>query len=74
MYTPAVSLDGSGQRASHNLIYASPHSGILYGGNEHLIEKNELHHVCQQTSDAGAIYAGRDWGARGNRVDVQLPA
>jgi hypothetical protein len=68
MYTPAVSLNGSGQRVSHNLIYASPHSGILYSGNEHLIELNELHHVCQQTSDAGAIYSGRDWGARGNQV------
>ena len=68
MYTPAVSLDGSGQRASHNLIFSSPHSGILYWGNEHLIELNELHHVCQQTSDAGAIYSGRDWGARGNQV------
>ena len=68
MYNPAVSLDGSGQRASHNLIDSAPHSGILYGGNEHLIELNELHHVCQQTSDAGAIYAGRDWGARGNQI------
>ena len=68
MYNPAVSLDGSGQRASHNLIYSAPHSGILYGGNEHLIELNELHHVCQQTSDAGAIYSGRDWGARGNQI------
>ena len=27
-----------------------------------------MHHVCQQTSDAGAIYSGRDWGARGNQV------
>ena len=68
MYNPAVSLDGCGQRASHNLINSAPHSGILYGGNEHLIELNELHHVCQQTSDAGAIYAGRDWGARGNQI------
>ena len=68
MYTPAVSLDGSGHRASHNLIHAAPHSGILYWGNEHLIELNELHHVCQQTSDAGAIYSGRDWSARGNQI------
>ena len=68
MYTPAVNLDGCGQRVSHNLINSAPHSGILYNGNEHLIELNELHHVCQQTSDAGAIYAGRDWGARGNQI------
>jgi hypothetical protein len=69
MYHPAIGLDGAGQRASHNLLHTAPHSAILYGGNDHLIEKNEIHHVCQQTSDAGAIYSGRDWGARGNQIE-----
>jgi parallel beta-helix repeat protein len=68
MYHPAIGLDGAGQRASHNLLHDAPHSAILYGGNDQLIEKNEIHHVCQQTSDAGAIYSGRDWGARGNQI------
>jgi hypothetical protein len=67
-YRPAVSLDGVGHRAANNLMHSAPHSAILFGGNEHLIEKNEIHRVLAQSSDAGAIYAGRDWGARGNVV------
>jgi len=40
----------------------------LVTGNEHLIEKNELHHFCLQASDCGAIYSGRDWSWRGNVI------
>jgi hypothetical protein len=64
-YRPAIDLQGVGQRASHNRIHGGPHSGVLYGGNEHLIEFNEVFDVCRYGDDSGAIYAGRDWGARG---------
>ena len=67
-YRPGIRLSGVGQRAAHNLIHDAPHSAILYSGNEHLIELNEIHHVNRFSSDAGAIYAGRDWGARGNVI------
>ncbi|MBS2028263.1 MAG: right-handed parallel beta-helix repeat-containing protein [Deltaproteobacteria bacterium] len=67
-YRPGVSLDGVANRASHNLIHASPHAAILYGGNEHVIELNDIHDVCRIAADSGAIYAGRDWGARGNII------
>jgi hypothetical protein len=67
-YRPAIRLDGDGQSATNNLMHDLPHSAILYGGNEHQIRLNEIHHVCQFSSDAGAIYAGRDWGARGNVI------
>lgn len=67
-YRPAVSLSGDGNAARNNSIHDLPHSAILFGGNEHQIERNHIHHVCQFSSDAGAIYAGRDWGARGNVV------
>ncbi|MBK7578706.1 MAG: right-handed parallel beta-helix repeat-containing protein [Myxococcales bacterium] len=67
-YRPAVRLDGDGNAARNNTIHELPHSAILYGGNEHQIERNHIHHVCQFSSDAGAIYAGRDWGARGNVI------
>jgi hypothetical protein len=40
----------------------------LYSGNEHWIEYNEISGVCGFSSDAGAIYSGRDWGYRGNRI------
>lgn len=67
-YVPAVLISGVGQRVSHNLIHDHPHCAILFSGNEHLIEFNEIHHVALETGDVGAIYAGRDWTFRGNRI------
>ncbi|HSA21786.1 MAG TPA: right-handed parallel beta-helix repeat-containing protein, partial [Myxococcota bacterium] len=67
-YQPAVRLSGCGQVVAHNRMRQAPHSAILYSGNEHLIELNEIAEVCRYSSDAGAIYTGRDWGYRGNVV------
>jgi hypothetical protein len=67
-YRPAVLIRGVGNRIAHNLIYDSPHSAIILNGNDHLIELNEIHHVCLDTDDAGAFYLGRDWTERGNVV------
>jgi hypothetical protein len=49
-------------------MHDAPHTAVLFTGNAHTVEYNEIHHVCQFSSDAGAIYTGRDWGYRGNRV------
>lgn len=67
-YVPAILLQGVGQRARHNLIHDHPHCAILYGGNDHQIEFNEIHHIALETGDVGAIYAGRDYTFRGNRI------
>ncbi len=67
-YYPAVSINGVGNRVAHNLMHDSPHSAILLGGNEHLIEFNEIHHVCLEAGDVGAFYMGRDWTQRGNVI------
>lgn len=63
-----IDIDGVGIQVSHNDIHDAPHVGILFAGNEHVIQFNEIHHVCEETSDAGAIYVGRDWTARGNAI------
>jgi len=68
MYTPAIALNGVGNRAVHNLIHDAPHMAISFGGNDHLMEFNEIHHVCLESNDAGAIYAGRDWTMRGTVI------
>ena len=68
MYQPAISLNGVGNRACHNLIHSAPHMGICFGGNDHLMELNEIHHVCYESNDAGAIYSGRDWTMRGTVI------
>jgi hypothetical protein len=63
-----IDIDGVGIQVSHNEIHDAPHVGILFAGNDHIIQFNEIHHVCEETSDAGAIYIGRDWTARGNAI------
>jgi hypothetical protein len=65
-YKPAIYLSGVGDSISHNLISDAPHSAILLFGNDHVLEFNEIHHVCNQTADAGAVYMGHDWTMRGN--------
>jgi len=66
MYRPGIFMSGVGLRASHNLIHDAPHAAILFGGQEHLFEYNEIHNVCNESHDCGAIYAGRSWCLRGN--------
>ncbi len=67
-YHPAVRLEGVGHTVRNNLIHDTSHSAIMFTGNDHLIELNEIRNVLSATSDAGAIYTGRDWGARGNVI------
>ena len=67
-YQSAITVSGVGNRVAHNLIHDAPHSGIIFSGNEHIIEFNELHTLAQQTGDVGAFYMGRDWTQRGNII------
>ena len=68
MYQSAIRLNGVGIRVTHNLLHDAPHMAINFGGNDHLIEFNEIHDVCRESNDAGAIYGGRDWTMRGTRI------
>ncbi|MEK6801195.1 MAG: right-handed parallel beta-helix repeat-containing protein [Nitrospirota bacterium] len=65
---PGVDIDGVGIHVVRNSIHDAPHTGIQFMGNDHVIELNEIHHVCAETTDAGAIYTGRDWTVRGNII------
>jgi hypothetical protein len=67
-YRPGVSISGVGNRMAHNLIHDAPHQAVSFGGNDHVIELNEVHNVCQETNDAGVMYAWNDWSARGHEV------
>lgn len=66
VYNPGISLYGVGNCATHNLIAHVPHMAIYFNGNDHLMEFNEIHDVCYESNDAGAVYAGRSWTQRGN--------
>jgi len=65
-YCAGVTISGTGSVCSHNEIHDAPHAAILYGGNDHLFEYNLIYDVVKQSSDAGAVYAGRDFTAYGN--------
>jgi hypothetical protein len=67
-YAPGVGARGCGQIVRHNRIHDAPHNAVLYGGNEHLFEFNEVYRVVMETGDAGAFYTGRDWTSQGNVV------
>ncbi|MDF1812680.1 MAG: right-handed parallel beta-helix repeat-containing protein [Verrucomicrobiales bacterium] len=65
-YAAGISVSGCGTTVRNNLVHDAPHNAIKYGGNEHLFEKNEVHHVVMETGDSGAFYTGRDWTSQGN--------
>ena len=68
VYQPGITLQGVGNRAAHNLIDNAPHMAMGFGGNDHLIEYNEIHSVCYESNDAGAIYTGRNWSMCGTVI------
>jgi hypothetical protein len=65
-YAPGIGANGCGQVVRNNRIHDAPHNAVLYGGNEHLFEYNEVYRVVMETGDAGAFYTGRDWTSQGN--------
>ncbi|MCK5804844.1 MAG: right-handed parallel beta-helix repeat-containing protein, partial [Lentisphaeria bacterium] len=68
MYTPAVGISGVGNRVANNLMHDAPHQAIGFRGNDHIIELNEIHSVCHESNDAGAIYGGCNWSYRGTHI------
>jgi hypothetical protein len=54
-YTPAVHLDGCGNRIAHNLFEKMPSSALRIEGNDHLIELNVIRNVVQESDDQGGL-------------------
>ncbi|MBM4025770.1 MAG: hypothetical protein FJ280_10235 [Planctomycetes bacterium] len=54
-YTPAVHLDGCGNRIAHNLFERMPSSALRIEGNDHLIELNAIRNVVQESDDQGGL-------------------
>jgi hypothetical protein len=80
-YQPAIRIasetssyqeDCIGITVANNALHHLPHQALAFSGNEHQILRNDIHHACQWTSDAGAIYTGRDWGSQGNLIKNNL--
>ncbi|WP_053078568.1 right-handed parallel beta-helix repeat-containing protein [Methylobacterium tarhaniae] len=65
---PAVALDGVGAEVAGNVIHDSPAYAVHIRGNDHRITGNEIANLLAGATDTGAIYAGRDWTARGSLI------
>lgn len=76
---PGVRMHGLGNRVSHCEIYNSATQAILMLGNDQTVEHCDIHDVCQDVEDCGAIYYGRDPTYRGSVVrwnyfhDIDVP-
>lgn len=67
-YAPGVYLSGVGNTARGVELYDAPHECLYFQGNNHALLDSDVHDCVQKTRDSGAVYAGRDWSARGNVI------
>ena len=65
---PAVYIKGAGNKILNTEIYNAPSMGIYIKGNNHTIEYVDIHNVCREAHDLGAIYIGRDPTERGHEI------
>lgn len=54
-YTPAVHLDGCGNRIAHNRFENMPSSAMRIEGNDHVIELNLIRDVVKESDDQGGV-------------------
>jgi hypothetical protein len=54
-YTPAVILDGVSNRIAHNRMHDIRSSAMRVGGNDHLIEYNEIYNAVTESDDQGGV-------------------
>lgn len=67
-YAGGIKMTGVANTARNNLIYDGDHLAINLGGNDHIVENNDIHSVLKEAADMGAIYMGRKMAARGTVI------
>ena len=65
---PGVQVNGVGNRVTHCHLHDAPHMAVMWGGNDHLFEYNEMNDVVRNANDAGIMYAGYDPTMRGHMI------
>ena len=63
-----IAVSGVGTRIDRNYVHDTPYGGIIYWGNDHTVEYNEVAFAMMESGDGGGIYTGRDWTSQGNVV------
>lgn len=56
VYTGAVNVAGVANTVAQCLIHDGPHVGVLLGGNDNVIELNDISRIALEFVDMGAIY------------------
>lgn len=64
----AVLIEGVGNRFARNLLHDLTYGGVRYLGNDHVMERNEIHNIGLDGGDLGGFYSPLDWASRGNVV------
>lgn len=54
-YTPAVLMNGCGNRIAHNSFHHSPGHAMRIEGNDYTIECNEIYEVVRESDDQGGL-------------------
>ncbi|WP_312136199.1 right-handed parallel beta-helix repeat-containing protein [Sphingobacterium sp.] len=67
-YAPAVRVTGVGHTVRHCYVHSAPHMAIGFQGNNLLFEYNKIANVCQNASDMGAMYTGRNQAEQNNTI------
>lgn len=69
IYKPAIHLATViGTYVAHNKIHGTPHVGILYDGNNNILEFNEQYDIIRRHDDMGAFYRATGPKSRGNKM------
>lgn len=62
------SFNGCGVVVERNYFHDTPYITLGWGGNEHLVQYNDIECSMLEAADGGGFYTGRDWGSCGNVV------
>jgi hypothetical protein len=65
-YTPAIALGGVGIHVAHNRLHDVLSSALNVGGNDHVIEYNEVFNAVLESDDQGGVDMFGDPTFRGN--------
>lgn len=67
-YAPGIYMKGAGNTASHNELYNCDHAAIIFEGPDMVIEFNHFYDIGHNSTDMGAIYAGRSLTRMGTEI------
>ena len=71
-YKAPINVDGVGHQIINNHLHHGSGAGIYLHGNDHVIQYNEINNLCEDCSDMGAIYMGRDPSETGNAINYNF--